>query len=153
MLRVNRSRRCHPKIGLWEFETDHPKMCWLGLLIILSRMHWKNTKCLERLSLNTPHLPEDRPSEGTGGHLSPPWSLAGQDNGRLSQARRLDVYPPQTLSAMATSPQCSSQGPASPKVMIPHFPMEMAFNLEFYATLGSYSFSLGLSCVHRKCVC
>lgn len=50
------SRRCHPKVGLQGFGTQHPKSCHLGLLIILSWRCWRTSRCLEGLSLNNPHL-------------------------------------------------------------------------------------------------
>lgn len=50
---------------------DTPQNMLLGRLIIVSRRSWKNSQCVERLSLNAPRLPKDRPSKGASGHPSP----------------------------------------------------------------------------------
>ena len=51
--------------------TYHPKISLFGILMILNCRHLKNGKCSERLSLNSPYLPEDRSSKKNWVIISP----------------------------------------------------------------------------------
>lgn len=47
------------------------KICWLGILIILSCRPLKNSKCRQRLSLSFIYLPQDKTSKTDSIVISP----------------------------------------------------------------------------------
>lgn len=87
----------------------HP-ICHLGILTILNCSYMQNSKCREKLSLNSPYLSKDGSLQGLNGNESPSWEFL-----LISQERRLEVYTisRQTLSQMIISPNHSSKDPFS----------------------------------------
>ena len=64
------SRICHSKCHLCR-PAAHAKMNHFVMLIILSCRQLKNSKCRERLSLNSPCLPKDTSSKRNSNVINP----------------------------------------------------------------------------------
>ena len=73
------SNRAHMKSS----RIGYPKIHHLAYWLLWAVGSWKNSKCRERLSLNSPYLPKDRPSKRTSIVLDP---IAGSfiNKGRLT---------------------------------------------------------------------
>lgn len=94
-LRWRGSRMCHPKI------------CYFGVVIVLSTRHMKNSKCKESLSLNSPYLPKDRfPKRSSAVVNSPP------QEGLLSRGK-IDSCQDRRLEACTTCKHCHNSLPPS----------------------------------------
>lgn len=97
------------RLILKEFRICHLKICHFGVLIILSWRYLKNNKCKERLPW-TPLNCLDRAFKRNSIVInSLPHFISGED-WLLSQERRLDTIPGQTLSETIVSLIYSSKG-------------------------------------------
>jgi len=107
-----KSRICCPKIWPVGFQNISPAKFHFGILIILNCRYLKNSKCRKRISLNSPHLPEDRSSKRNSIVIN---SLLGRfiNQGELIYHRRQEVNttPRKTLSQTILPLLYSSQGP------------------------------------------
>lgn len=114
----------------------------LGILVILSCRHSKNSKCRERLSRNSPYLPTDRSPKGTewSKTRSLDISLPRKDC-LLSQEKRVDVNatPRHTLS-QTVYPHLLKAHSSFLEIFFsllrglhrpPSFPIKMVFEPEF----------------------
>ena len=91
---VKNSRICHHKICL-QFKTRHHKICHLHILMILICRHLKNSKCKERISLNTPNCLKTDLPKGTSCQKFAPQEFHHSEKTDPSQERRpaVDITP------------------------------------------------------------
>lgn len=87
------SRISHSKIGLF------------GIRVILNWRHLQNRKCMGRISLNSPYLPEDRSSKKNSVVINPlPGSFINQEKGTLIIGKRQKSIPPPNKLPQAIIP-------------------------------------------------
>ena len=77
---------CFNQVGKGSRKCDSKRRCF-GIWIILNWRHLKYSKCGERLSLNSPHLPKDRSSERSSFGIDPPRSVSSL----VSRDKKLEV--------------------------------------------------------------
>lgn len=134
-----------PCLSTLKGNRTAPKICRFSILILLKYRRLKNSKCSERFSLNSPHLPEDRASQRNSvAGKSPPQRSAirsptGEDGSPLE--RGLEGAPRQTTLDTNTEPPIFPRAHSAcltttwspkglPSLPLP-FPVKVAFNPEF----------------------
>ena len=91
----------------------HCKICHVGILIILISRPLKNSKCREKLSLNSHYLPKDRLSKRNTIVINLILDILPSRENWLLQGKRLEIHVMlrHTLSQAIMPLICSSKGP------------------------------------------